>query len=92
VMEKTLMHRTGYYVVFERDEDGWYVVHVPELPGCISQGSNFHDASLNITNAINDYLELVEQSPTDRSMVTTSGDEMLESFTVESARFSSEPR
>lgn len=87
---KTLMHRTGYHVVFEQEDDGWFVVHAPELPGCISQGSDFHDASLNITSAIEDYLELVQQDPADHPMVTTSSTDLLQSSTVKAARFSSD--
>jgi predicted RNase H-like HicB family nuclease len=28
-----------YRVLIERDEDGVFVVEVPSLPGCLSQGS-----------------------------------------------------
>ena len=38
-------------------EDGWYVVEVPALPGCISQGKTTEEALENIKEAIELYLE-----------------------------------
>jgi predicted RNase H-like HicB family nuclease len=37
--------------------DGMYVVDVPALPGCISQGHTRQEALANITEAIEGYLE-----------------------------------
>ena len=33
-----------YTVILEREEDGGYVVSVPALPGCVSQGDNRGEA------------------------------------------------
>jgi predicted RNase H-like HicB family nuclease len=44
-------------VVLERAEEGGYVVHVPSLPGCISQGETKEEALRNIKEAIELYLE-----------------------------------
>ena len=41
-----------FKVVIERDEDGWYVVTVPSLPGCVSQGKTEEEAKKNIAEAI----------------------------------------
>ncbi len=46
-----------YRVVIEQDEDGVFVVHVPALPGCISQGKTRAEAIKNIKEAIELYLE-----------------------------------
>jgi predicted RNase H-like HicB family nuclease len=46
-----------YRVLIEQDEDGIFVVQVPSLPGCISQGSTRKDALNNIREAISVYLE-----------------------------------
>jgi antitoxin HicB len=46
-----------FRVVIERDEDGVFVIEVPSLPGCISQGRTRDDALLNIREAITGYLE-----------------------------------
>jgi predicted RNase H-like HicB family nuclease len=40
-----------FKIVIEQDEDGWYVVTVPALPGCISQGKTEDEAKKNIAEA-----------------------------------------
>ncbi len=49
-----------YRVIIEPDEDGIYVVEVPALPGCISQGQTRSEAIENIKEAIAAYLESLE--------------------------------
>jgi predicted RNase H-like HicB family nuclease len=49
-----------YRVLIEQDEDGMYVIEVPSLPGCISQGKTRKDALENIKEAIAVYLESLE--------------------------------
>jgi predicted RNase H-like HicB family nuclease len=46
-----------YRVLIEQDEDGVFVVEVPSLPGCISQGNTREEAIKNIQEAIEGYLE-----------------------------------
>jgi len=46
-----------YTVVLERDPDGGYVVSVPALPGCVSQGDSRDEALANIREAIELYVE-----------------------------------
>ena len=46
-----------YRVVIEPDEDGVFVVEVPALPGCLSQGRTRAEAIANIKEAIAAYLE-----------------------------------
>ena len=46
-----------FRVLLERDEDGFYVAQVPELPGCISQGKTREKAIENIKDAVRGYLE-----------------------------------
>ena len=41
-----------FQVVMGRDEDGWFVVECPELPGCVSQGRTQDEAIANIREAI----------------------------------------
>jgi predicted RNase H-like HicB family nuclease len=41
-----------FKVVIEQDEDSWYVVTVPSLPGCVSQGRTEEEAKKNIAEAI----------------------------------------
>jgi predicted RNase H-like HicB family nuclease len=41
-------------------EDGYFVVEVPSLPGCISQGKTREEALANIEEAIALYLEVLQ--------------------------------
>jgi predicted RNase H-like HicB family nuclease len=47
-------------VILEASADGGYTVYVPSLPGCISEGETTEDALTNIKEAIELYLEPVE--------------------------------
>jgi len=47
-------------VVLEASEEGGYTVYVPSLPGCISEGETEEAALANIKEAIELYLEPVE--------------------------------
>lgn len=51
------MKNMNLKVVVTKGEDGWYVVTVPALPGCISQGRTMKEAKQNIKEAISLYLE-----------------------------------
>ena len=51
-------------VVLEPSEDGGFTVLVPALPGCISEGDSKEDALTNIREAIELYLEPVEDDLT----------------------------
>ncbi len=46
-----------FNVVIEPGEDGWFVVTVPGLPGCITQGKTIDEATENAREAIEAYLE-----------------------------------
>jgi predicted RNase H-like HicB family nuclease len=46
-----------YTVILERESDGGYVVSVPVLPGCVSQGDTRDEALANIREAIDLYVE-----------------------------------
>jgi predicted RNase H-like HicB family nuclease len=47
-------------VLLEPSDEGGYTVRVPSLPGCISEGDSREDALTNIREAIQLYLEPVE--------------------------------
>jgi predicted RNase H-like HicB family nuclease len=49
-----------YTVVIEESEEG-FAVSVPGLPGCHSQGATEEEALVNISEAIREYLEVVDQ-------------------------------
>jgi predicted RNase H-like HicB family nuclease len=41
-------------------DDGYFVVEVPSLPGCISQGKTRAEALVNIEEAISLYIEVLQ--------------------------------
>lgn len=60
-------------VMLEPSEEGGFTVLVPALPGCISEGSAREEALKNIQEAIELYLEPVEDD-----LVLQSEAELLE--------------
>jgi len=47
-------------VVLEASEEGGFTVYIPSLPGCISEGQTEEEALANIKEAIELYLEPIE--------------------------------
>jgi predicted RNase H-like HicB family nuclease len=47
-------------VVLEPSDEGGFTVYVPSLPGCISEGETIEESLANIQEAIELYLEPVE--------------------------------
>lgn len=47
-------------IVLEPSDEGGFTVYVPSLPGCISEGETKEEALVNIKEAIQLYLEPVE--------------------------------
>ena len=47
-------------VVLEASDEGGFTVRVPSLPGCISEGATREEALTNIREAIELYLQPVE--------------------------------
>ena len=45
-----------YTVILEPGEDGYIIVNVPALPGCITQGKTREEALKNAREAIEAYL------------------------------------
>ena len=53
-------HDLTFNLEFQRDqESGWFVVHVVELPGCVSQGATMEEAKSNIADALESYMEVL---------------------------------
>jgi predicted RNase H-like HicB family nuclease len=46
-----------FYVIIERDEDGYYVGEVPQLKACYSQGETIDELIVNIKEVIELCLE-----------------------------------
>ena len=51
-------------VILEPSEDGGYTAYVPALPGCISEEDTKEEALANISEAIELYLEPIEDDTT----------------------------
>lgn len=49
-----------FHVIIEQDEAGYFVAEVPALPGCFSQGRTYEEAIVNIKEAIEGWLEVME--------------------------------
>lgn len=57
VMKKDAAQKVHTFtVVFEPAEEGGYVVYVPLLPGCVTQGETLEEAKENAKEAIEGYL------------------------------------
>lgn len=50
-----------FKVVIEKDETGYFVAEIPALPGCISQGKTFEEARANIKEAVEGWLEVMNE-------------------------------
>ena len=49
-------------IVLEPSEEGGYTAYVPSLPGCISEGDTVEEARANLREAIDLYLEPIEDA------------------------------
>jgi predicted RNase H-like HicB family nuclease len=47
-----MVKKHDFYVVIERDEDGYLVGEVPQLKGCYSQGETLDELMSNIREVI----------------------------------------
>ena len=51
-----------YTAIFEPAEEGGYIVSVPTLPGCVTQGETFEDAVVMARDAIDGYIEVLKDN------------------------------
>jgi predicted RNase H-like HicB family nuclease len=47
-------------IILRPDEDGWWIVEVPSLPGCFTQGKTREEAVENAKEAIASYIKNLE--------------------------------
>ncbi|OGE18861.1 hypothetical protein A3J19_04895 [Candidatus Daviesbacteria bacterium RIFCSPLOWO2_02_FULL_41_8] len=65
-MNKSLSKKIlEYTAIFEPAEEGGYVVSVPALPGCVTQGETFEEASAMVKDAIDGYLSVLKEEGED---------------------------
>lgn len=55
------MKQYNFTVLVEKDEDGGYVAHVPELLGCHTEGDTITELLANIKEAVSLCLEVGEK-------------------------------
>ncbi len=48
-------------IILFKGEDGFWVVECPSLPGCVSQGKTKEEAIKNIKEAIELYIETLQE-------------------------------
>ncbi len=64
-MEKVEKKLHSFTAVFEPAQEGGYVVYIPALPGCATQGETFEEAQMNAKDAIEAYLEVMKDMDED---------------------------
>lgn len=64
-MKKISQQILKYTAIFEPAEEGGYVVSVPALPGCATQGETFEEAVFMIKDAIKLYLSVLKEDGED---------------------------
>ncbi len=69
-----------YTAFFEPGEDSGWVVHVPALPGCVTEGRTLEEAREMVKDAIQGYLECLRKDGEDIPVEPPSA--MTESVTV----------
>lgn len=52
-----------FHVLVERDEDGWLVASVPQLPGCHTQAKSYDTLMKRIREAIEVWLDVSDEPP-----------------------------
>jgi len=48
-------------IIIHKAEEGGYWAEVPALPGCVSEGDTLDETKANIREAIEGYLEVVQE-------------------------------
>lgn len=64
-MKKITQKVLKYTAIFEPAEEGGYVVSIPALPGCATQGETFEEAVYMIKDAIKLYLSVLKEEGED---------------------------
>lgn len=68
-----------FTVVFEKSEEGGYIVRVPALPGCITQGETFEEAEKMAKDAIKAYCASLKKH---KEPIPIEGSEIIESISI----------
>ena len=52
-----------FHILVERDEDGWLVASVPQLPGCHTQAKSYDTLMKRVREAIEVWLDVSDEPP-----------------------------
>jgi len=44
-------------IIFWSEEDNAFIAEVPELPGCMADGSNYNEALVNVQQVMDEWIE-----------------------------------
>ena len=55
-----------FNVIIERDEEGYYIASVPELPGCHTQAKSLDKLMERIREAIELYVDIEQELPSNQ--------------------------
>lgn len=65
-----------YTAIFEPAKEGGYVVYIPSLPGCVTQGETFEEAQQMAEDVVEGYLSVLNENkqeiPVERPGITIS--------------------
>lgn len=64
-----------YLAIFEPAEEGGYIVRVPSLPGCVTQGDTFEEAKCMVKDAIKGYIAVLQK---DGDPILAESEEIIE--------------
>jgi predicted RNase H-like HicB family nuclease len=48
-------------IIYWSEEDQFYLVEVPELPGCMADGNSYQDAVKNAEQVIHEWIETAKE-------------------------------
>ena len=74
--------RYVYPAIFHPEENGEYSVWFPDLTGCVTQGNNLYDALYMAQDALNSWLEFLED---ERKVIATPSD--IKKISLEGEQF-----
>ena len=74
-MHKRVKKIYKYTAIFEPAEEGGYIVHIPSLPGCVTQGDTFEEAKRMAKDAIKGYIAVLQE---DGDPIPVESDEVIE--------------
>ena len=56
-------------IVYWSEEDETYIAEVPELPGCMADGTTYEEAIGNAQVIITEWIEIAEERPVGRDQL-----------------------